>query len=51
MQRPNNTDAPIVPPIVPLTNQELAGKLTIWLGIFTTLTLFHAAEIAITRGD
>jgi len=39
-----NPDAPIVP----LTPKELASKLTIWLGIFTCLALFHAAEIAIT---
>lgn len=39
-----NPDAPIVP----LTTNELASKLTIWLGIFTALALLHAAEIAIT---
>ncbi|KAL9180510.1 hypothetical protein ACHAXT_010963 [Thalassiosira profunda] len=39
-----NPDAPIVP----LTPNELASKLTIWLGIFTALALLHAAEIAIT---
>eukprot|EP00986_Skeletonema_menzelii_P010036 scaffold4726_cov142-Skeletonema_menzelii.AAC.3 len=39
-----NPDAPIVP----LTTNELASKLTIWLGIFTLLALLHAAEIAIT---
>jgi len=35
-------------PIVPLSQKELATKLTIWLFIFTSLALFHAAEIAIT---
>ena len=35
-------------PIVPLSTNELASKLTIWLGIFTALALLHAAEIAIT---
>jgi CBS domain containing-hemolysin-like protein len=35
-------------PIVPLTTNELASKMTIWLGIFTILALLHAAEIAIT---
>eukprot|EP00984_Skeletonema_dohrnii_P032931 scaffold28087_cov50-Skeletonema_dohrnii-CCMP3373.AAC.1 len=39
-----NPDAPIVP----LTTNELASKLTIWLAIFTLLALLHAAEIAIT---
>lgn len=34
--------------IVPLSTNELASKLTIWLGIFTALALLHAAEIAIT---
>ena len=34
--------------ITPLSKNELAGKLLIWLGIFTALALFHAAEIAIT---
>ncbi|EJK47358.1 hypothetical protein THAOC_33923, partial [Thalassiosira oceanica] len=33
---------------VPLTTNELASKLTIWLGIFVALALLHAAEIAIT---
>lgn len=35
-------------PIVPLTTNELASKLTLWLGIFIALALLHAAEIAIT---
>lgn len=35
-------------PIVPLSTNELASKMTIWLGIFTILALLHAAEIAIT---
>mmetsp|Transcript_28217 Transcript_28217/g.60125 ORF Transcript_28217/g.60125 Transcript_28217/m.60125 type:complete len:830 (+) Transcript_28217:106-2595(+) len=35
-------------PIIPLSRNELASKLTIWLVIFTALALFHAAEIAIT---
>ncbi|KAL7539349.1 hypothetical protein ACHAXR_009210 [Thalassiosira sp. AJA248-18] len=34
--------------IIPLSNKELASKLTIWLGIFTGLAMLHAAEIAIT---
>lgn len=34
--------------ITPLSGNELASKLTIWLGIFTGLALLHAAEIAIT---
>mmetsp|Transcript_4843 Transcript_4843/g.12166 ORF Transcript_4843/g.12166 Transcript_4843/m.12166 type:complete len:675 (+) Transcript_4843:2-2026(+) len=34
--------------IVPLSSRELGGKLAIWLGIFTSLALLHAAEIAIT---
>lgn len=34
--------------IVPLSTNELASKMTIWLGIFTILALLHAAEIAIT---
>ncbi|KAL7534398.1 hypothetical protein ACHAWF_004823, partial [Thalassiosira exigua] len=34
--------------ITPLAPNELAGKLTIWLAIFTALALLHAAEIAIT---
>ncbi|EJK53513.1 hypothetical protein THAOC_27041, partial [Thalassiosira oceanica] len=33
---------------VPLTTNELASKLTIWLGVFVALALLHAAEIAIT---
>lgn len=39
-----NPDAPIIP----LTTNELASKLIIWLSIFTLLALLHAAEIAIT---
>lgn len=39
-----NPDAPVVP----LSTNELASKMTIWLGIFTILALLHAAEIAIT---
>lgn len=35
-------------PVVPLSTNELASKMTIWLGIFTILALLHAAEIAIT---
>jgi len=34
--------------LTPLSNNELFAKLAIWLGIFTALALFHAAEIAIT---
>ena len=34
--------------ITPLSKNELVAKLLIWLGIFTALALFHAAEIAIT---
>lgn len=34
--------------IVPLSSKELGAKLAIWLGIFTSLALLHAAEIAIT---
>ena len=32
----------------PLSTNEFASKLTIWLGIFVGLALLHAAEIAIT---
>lgn len=39
-----NPDAPVVP----LSTNEFASKLTIWLAIFTLLALLHAAEIAIT---
>jgi len=35
-------------PVVPLSTNEFASKLTIWLAIFTLLALLHAAEIAIT---
>lgn len=35
-------------PLTPLSTNELASKMTIWLGIFTILALLHAAEIAIT---
>ena len=35
-------------PIAPLSTNELASKMTIWLGIFIILALLHAAEIAIT---
>ncbi|KAL3805562.1 hypothetical protein HJC23_005806 [Cyclotella cryptica] len=35
-------------PIVPLSTNELASKLTLWFGIFIALALLHAAEIAIT---
>ena len=35
-------------PIAPLSTNEFASKMTIWLGIFTILALLHAAEIAIT---
>ena len=35
-------------PLTPLSTNELASKLTIWLATFTALALLHAAEIAIT---
>ena len=35
-------------PLTPLSTNELASKMTIWVGIFTILALLHAAEIAIT---
>ena len=39
---------PDATPLTPLSTNELASKLTIWLAIFTGLALLHAAEIAIT---
>ena len=39
---------PDAAPLTPLSTNELASKLTIWLAIFTGLALLHAAEIAIT---
>jgi CBS domain containing-hemolysin-like protein len=44
MAKRSPTDAPLTP----LSTNELASKLTIWLAIFTGLALLHAAEIAIT---